>query len=157
MVTSRPSIHPNIKEYVKVLSSQIDPSELSEKGISVMIIGCGEYDLIKPYVKETGSKYPLYADPSQKLYDAFGLAKTLALGKKPVYMSFGIWGGIIKGISNGIKAGTNALKGGDVRQVGGEYFAFGKWLTLDFYLDLEILALGDTRWLQRGITQRFLN
>ena len=110
-----------------------------------MIIGCGGYELIKAYVEETGSKYPLYADPSQKLYDAFGLARTLNLGKKPAYMSFGIWGGIIKGISNGLKAGTNVFKGGDVKQVGGEYFAFKKSLTLDFYLDLEILVLGDTR------------
>ncbi len=85
-----------------------------------MIIGCGEYELIKPYVKETGSKYPLYADPSQKLYDAFGLARTLNLGKKPEYMSFGVFGGIMKGISNVIRAGTNAFKGGDIKQVGGE-------------------------------------
>ena len=44
----------------------------------------------------------------------------LALRKKPDYMSFGIWGGVLKGISSGIKAGTKVFKAGDVKQVGGE-------------------------------------
>lgn len=113
--------------------------------------------MIKPYVKDTESKYPLYADPSQKLYDAFGLARTLTPGKKPEYMSFGLWGGLVKGISNGIKAGMNAFKAGDVKQVGGEYFAFERPLTVDFCLGLEIRVLGDTKWLQRGIIRRSLS
>jgi AhpC/TSA antioxidant enzyme len=108
------------KEYVKALSTGIDPSELSSKGINVAIVGCGDHALIKSYVEDTGSKYPVYADPSQKLFDAFGLARTLALGKKPNYMSFGLVGGIMKGIMNALKAGTKAFKAGDVTQVGGE-------------------------------------
>ena len=110
-----------MKEYVQVLSSEIDPSELSAKGVNIAIIGCGGYEMIKNYVKEVDSKYPVYADPSQKLYKVLGMIKTLALGKKPQYMSFGVWGGIMKGISNGFKAGLSARKGGDVTQVGGEY------------------------------------
>ena len=102
------------------LSSQIDPSEFSARGISVAIIGCGQYGVIKDYVRDTGSKYPIYCDPSQKLYDVLGMAKTLAPGSKPDYMSFGLLGGIVKGISNGLKAGLNVFKAGDVRQVGGE-------------------------------------
>ena len=94
--------------------------ELSAKGIIVSIIGCGDYELIESYVKETGSKYPLYTDPSQKLHKAFGFARTLALGKKPDYMSFGIWRGVMKGISSGIKARTKVFNAGDVKQVGGE-------------------------------------
>ena|SRR5438045_2119890 len=110
----------NLQEYVQALSNQIDPSEVSARGVSVVIVGCGQYDMIKDYVKDTGSKYPIYGDPSQKLYDVLGMAKTLALGNKPEYMSFGVWGGIVKGISNGFKAGLNAFKAGDIRQVGGE-------------------------------------
>lgn len=102
------------------MSNDIDHTEVSEKGISIAIIGCGEYEMIKGYVKETGCKYPVYGDPTQKLYDVLGMAKTLTLGKKPQYMSFGVFGGIVKGITNGFKAGTNAFKGGDVKQVGGE-------------------------------------
>jgi hypothetical protein len=105
---------------VHALSAQIDPSEFSSKGIDVAIIGCGDYSLIKSYVQDTGSKYAIYADPSQKLYDAFGLARTLAPGTKPDYMSFGIFGGVVKGLTNAFKAGTKAFKAGDVKQVGGE-------------------------------------
>ena len=48
--------------------------------------------------------------------------RTLALGKKkPEYMSFGVMGGIVKGIGLGLKAGMGAFKSGDMKQVGGEY------------------------------------
>ena len=114
------TFHSNMKEYVKVLSNDIDPSELSAKGVNIAIIGCGDYEMIKNYVKEVESKYPIYAEPSQKLYNVLGMNKTLAAGKKPQYMSFGILGGIMKGISNGLKAGFSARKGGDITQVGGE-------------------------------------
>jgi len=107
---------------VSVLSKEIDPSELAAKNINVAIIGCGDWSLIKSYVADTESKYPIYADPSQKLYKLFGLIRTLALGKKPAYISFTLWGGVKKAISDGFKVGiTNAFKGGDVKQVGGEY------------------------------------
>jgi hypothetical protein len=39
-------------------------------------------------------------------------------------MSFGVVGGIIKGVSNGLKAGFGVFKSGDVKQVGGEYHPF---------------------------------
>lgn len=89
--------------------------------MQIAIIGCGGWPVIKNYAKECGSKFPIYADPTQKVYDTLGMIRTLSLGdKRPEYMSFGLFGGIIKGIKNGIRAGGNAFKGGDVRQVGGE-------------------------------------
>ena len=111
------------QEYVSVLSAKIEPSELASKDITVAIIGCGDYTLIKQYIKDTESKYPVYADPTQNLHKTFGLMRTLAMGKKPDYMSFGLWGGVKKGIAHYIKAGTSALRGGDIKQVGGEYLA----------------------------------
>ena len=109
------------KEYVKRLSEGIEPSELAEKSITLSIIGCGDPGLIKTYVADTNSKYAIYAEPSQKLYETFDLHKNLNMGKKPEYIKFSFFGGIGKGISNGLKAGKNALKGGDMRQNGGEY------------------------------------
>ena len=106
---------------MSALSTKISRAELSSKNIDLIIIGCGDPSLIKTYAKDTGAKYPIYADPSQTLFKTLGLGRTLALGKKPEYMSFGVVGGIIKGVSNGLKAGFGMFKSGDVKQVGGEY------------------------------------
>lgn len=103
------------------LSNGIDPSELSAKGIELVIIGCGDPVLIKDYAANTGAKYPIYADPSQSLYKLFGLVRNLKWGKKdPEYMSFGMFSGVIKGIAAGLRAGSNAFKSGDKQQNGGE-------------------------------------
>jgi hypothetical protein len=111
----------NLEEYVRALSTGIDPSELSAQGIELVIIGCGDPVLIKDYATSTGAKYPIYADPSQSLYKLFGLVRNLTWGNKdPEYMSFGLVGGIFKGISAGLKAGPNAFKSGDKKQNGGE-------------------------------------
>jgi hypothetical protein len=110
----------------------------------LVIIGCGNYSLIKSYVKETGAKYPIYANPSQSLFRSFELTRTLALGEnKPDYMSFGVWGGIKKGILNAFKVGSSAFKAGDIKQIGGEYCHFG-WLTADFCLVPVTCAHGAT-------------
>ena len=106
---------------MEALSAGISPSELAQKGIELVIIGCGDPVMIKDYASNTGSKYPIYADPSQSLYKLFGLVRSLNWGnKKPEYMSFGMFGAVLKGISAGIKAGSNALKSGDKKQNGGE-------------------------------------
>ena len=111
----------NPQEYVRALSAEVNPSELSAKGIELIIIGCGDPVLIKDYVATTAAKYPIYADPSRSLYKLFGLVRSLSWGnKKPNYMSFGLVGAIMKGISAGLKAGSNAFKSGDKKQNGGE-------------------------------------
>jgi len=48
------------------------------------------------------------------------LARNLALGKKPDYMSFGVWGGIKWGVPRRLAAGSKMFKGGDEKQNGGE-------------------------------------
>jgi hypothetical protein len=106
---------------VSCLSQSIDPSELKTRNLKIAIIGCGESSLIKEYVEHTGSKYPIYADPTQSVYKEFALVRTLTWGGKADYMTVGLLGGIARGIWYGLKMGRNATKGGDMKQVGGEY------------------------------------
>lgn len=104
-----------------VLSKEISPSELAANNIDIAIIGCGDPSLIASYAADTGSHYPIYSDPSQRLYKALGLTKTLAFGKKPDYVSSGVLTVVKTSIQDVLKIGiSNAFKGGDVRQVGGE-------------------------------------
>ena len=74
------------------------------------------------YTKETACPYPIYADPSKKLYNVFGMTRTLSLGNKsPEYMQYSVPSAIIRAIYQGLRAGRDALKGGDYFQVGGEF------------------------------------
>jgi len=102
--------------------------------------------MIKQYIEDTGSRYPIYADPSQAVYKTLGLRRSLALGeKKPDYITFGLREGIVKGFWKVLKAGTNAFKAGDFKQNGGEYV----WLTMKanigFCLAPEKTVPGDIR------------
>src|SRR4051812_37895192 len=70
------------KERIYGLSQEdgITPSELSTANKHLIIIGCGQPKLIEQYAKDTVCPFSIYSDPAQKLYDAFGMIRTLSLG-----------------------------------------------------------------------------
>jgi hypothetical protein len=115
----------NCQEYVRRLSESIAPDALLGLPVStfVAVVGCGDPGLIDMYAEATGCPFPIYADPTRKLYDELGMVKTLALGEKPAYMNVGIIRSSMLSIVQGLKQiGRGlALKGGDQRQVGGEF------------------------------------
>ena len=73
------------------------------------------------YAQTTGCPFPIYADPSRKLYDYLGMTRTLDMGKKPEYIQSNMLLTSMQSIVQGIKTGNKALKGGDLKQVGGEF------------------------------------
>lgn len=89
----------------------------------VAVIGCGDPALIDMYAAETDCPYPIYADPTRKLYQELGMVKTLALGSRPAYMSKSLLKSSLDSIVQGVKQIKNglAIKGGDQRQIGGEF------------------------------------
>ena len=90
--------------------------------MNICIIGCGQPDLIPMYARETECPYPIYADPSKKLYAQLGMIRTLNLGPKaPQYMQYSLPSAVIRSIYQGLKTGRGAFKGGDYWQVGGEF------------------------------------
>jgi hypothetical protein len=112
------------KEYISGLSQAdgIIPNELSVANKRLIIIGCGQPTLIEQYVKDTNCPYPIYADPTQKLYDAFGMIRTLRLGdKKPDYVKSSFLSVLVKSTHSKLSAGSCMFQGGDIQQVGGEY------------------------------------
>ena len=76
--------------------------------------------MIKDYAADAEAKFPIYADPTQNLHKLFNLARNLAIGKKPDYMSFGVWGGIKWGLAKKLTSGSKMFKAGDEKQNGGE-------------------------------------
>jgi len=73
------------------------------------------------YVQTTSCPFPVYADPTHKLYDYLGMTRTLNLGKKPNYIHSNLFVTSVQSIVQSLKTGDKALKGGDFKQVGGEF------------------------------------
>jgi peroxiredoxin len=112
------------KEYVCALSEEdgITPNELSACNKHLVIIGCGQPNLIEQYTKDTTCPFPIYADPTQKIYAAFGMIRTLSLGdKKPDYIKSSFLSNIAKSAVSQFSAGSSMFQGGDIQQAGGEY------------------------------------
>ncbi|KAL8919287.1 MAG: hypothetical protein Q9208_006852 [Pyrenodesmia sp. 3 TL-2023] len=114
----------NCQEYLRSLSTSITPDALQAlpTPTKVIVIGCGQPALIPMYTKETQCPFPIYADPSKKLYAQLGMIRTLSLGSRsPEYMQYSLPSAVIRAIYQGLKAGRDAFRGGDYWQVGGEF------------------------------------
>ncbi|KAK4219576.1 AhpC/TSA antioxidant enzyme-domain-containing protein [Rhypophila decipiens] len=113
------------QEYLRQLSASITPEALLRLPVStfITVVGCGDPGLIEMYASETGCPFPIYADPQRKLYDELGMVKTLALGQRPAYVSKSVLKTSIESVFQGLKQVKKGLatKGGDARQIGGEF------------------------------------
>ncbi|KAK0636336.1 AhpC/TSA antioxidant enzyme-domain-containing protein [Bombardia bombarda] len=113
------------QEYLRTLSASITPDALLRLPVStfIAVIGCGDPALIDMYAAETGCPFPIYADPTRKLYDELGMIRTLALGPKPAYIRKSLIKSSVASIVQGLKQLRNGLatKAGDARQIGGEF------------------------------------
>lgn len=115
----------NCQEYLRSLSTSITPESLLRLPIStfIAVVGCGDPGLIPMYASETSCPFPIYADPTRKLYAELGMIRTLALGSRPAYMTKSIikstFASVVQGLKQ-IRTGM-ATKAGDQRQIGGEF------------------------------------
>ncbi|UPX17428.1 uncharacterized protein EKO05_0007782 [Ascochyta rabiei] len=119
----------NCQEYLRTLSSSITPEDLLAlpTPASITVIGCGRPELIPMYTEATGCPFPIYAEPTRKIYDYLGMTRTFDLGSKPAYMQTHVLINSVQSIFQGLSTGRKALKGGDFKQVGGEFlFENGK-------------------------------
>lgn len=73
------------------------------------------------YTEATGCPFPIYAEPTRKIYDHLGMTRTFDLGTKPAYMHTNVLINSVQSIFQGLSTGRKALKGGDFKQVGGEF------------------------------------
>ncbi|OCL01168.1 uncharacterized protein K441DRAFT_488081, partial [Cenococcum geophilum 1.58] len=114
----------NCQEYLRTLASSVTPEALLTLPTPtfITVIGCGRPELIDMYAATTGCPFPIYADPTRKLYDYLGMGRTLDLGKKkPDYIQSNLFATTVQSIAQVLKTGRDGLKGGDFKQVGGEF------------------------------------
>lgn len=75
------------------------------------------------YTDATNCPFPIYTDPSRKLFDALGMVKTLTMGMRPAYQRQSVASSVAGSILQGLKQLPSglAMRSGDHRQVGGEF------------------------------------
>lgn len=75
------------------------------------------------YQEATSCPFPIYADPTKRLYNELGMTRTLALGARPDYVRKSFLVGVAQSVLQGLKQikGGLAAKAGDIQQVGGEF------------------------------------
>lgn len=75
------------------------------------------------YQEATNCPFPIYADPTKKIYDELGMMRTLNLGTRPEYQRRGTLLGIAQSVAQSLKQikGGKLFQGGDYQQVGGEF------------------------------------
>ncbi|KAK4138833.1 hypothetical protein BT67DRAFT_24447 [Trichocladium antarcticum] len=115
----------NCQQYLTTLSRSMTPDALLRLPLTtfVAVIGCGDPSLIDWYATATACPFPIYADPTRKLYAELGMVRTLALGPPPAYMGRGLVASTLRSIGQGLMKVPSglALKAGDGKQVGGEF------------------------------------
>ncbi|GAA5890266.1 hypothetical protein JCM16303_002881 [Sporobolomyces ruberrimus] len=102
----------------------ITPAVLQQNNLKLSIVGCGDWELIKPYRENLGTPFEIYADPTKETYVALGMTlRTLDMGnKQPEYQKSGIIGNIFNSIVKAFKIGSILSKNaGDQKQLGGEF------------------------------------
>lgn len=75
--------------YVKALSETISMQEYFTIPIptSIIVIGCGHPNLIPFYKEITGTSFPIFAEPSRRLFKKLGMVLSANLGRqRPGYM-----------------------------------------------------------------------
>jgi len=93
---------------------------------NIAVVGCGEWTLIKQYREDTEFPYPVYANPSRKLYQELGLISSLAGPPKdepPKSYIGSVVSIVAKSTWRGLKSPFSSItgKGGSISQLGGDF------------------------------------
>jgi hypothetical protein len=111
--------------YVRGLTEAFTPEVYFTMPVptSIIVIGCGSSTLIPHYKAATNCPWPIYADPTRKLYKSFGMTWTLTPGPRPAYcgdmnIMEQAWGQVVQQYRIGPK---KSLQGGQPFQIGGEF------------------------------------
>ncbi|KAG6915938.1 hypothetical protein DXG01_009204 [Tephrocybe rancida] len=126
----------NCQMFVEQLAA-IPESTLSNNGIRIAVVGCGDWQPIQSYIEKTKFTGPIYADPTRTLYRALGmniekLEGTPAGQERKSYLKEGAMTNALKSIWKGPLTHPNLIgKQGNISQLGGE-FVFGPGLSCSF-------------------------
>lgn len=113
------------KQFVRALARSSVLTDASKA--EVIVVGPGEAHAIEYYKKDVGSPpFQFLADPQTKLYHALGMTiRTYESGDEktgiPSHHSGSLLGNAFSSVADMVKSGTLAFKGGDFKQLGGDF------------------------------------
>lgn len=110
--------------YLAAVSPVLTPEVLKAADTSIVIIGCGDPALITSYQEYSSSQaYPMYMDPSENLYRAFGTGNSTSRGASSSYVSDTLPRAVWKAFGLMKQHFSDALfyKGGKAGTIGGEF------------------------------------
>ncbi|KAF6844836.1 hypothetical protein CMUS01_00633 [Colletotrichum musicola] len=141
----------NCQEFLRSLSESVTPEALLGLPMStfIAVVGCGNPGLIDMYLQETNCPFPVYTDPTRRLFENLGMTRTLALGHRPAYMRKSIVKAAAESVVQGLKQVKSGLatKAGDHRQVGGEFL----------FEPVELMSPNGTPFAERQIEEALRN
>jgi len=113
------------QDYTVASISRLDPVILAKNNIRVVVIGCGDWKMIKPYKKLFNLKFECYTDGPRRLYALMGMIKDAAfiqpMHNRPAY-NRPYFQQVFSGVKNGIgHMGGPLADPGYWRQLGGEF------------------------------------
>lgn len=115
------------QDYVRTLSRQmtqklLDTVPLSARPAQIIILGCGDHTLIGPYMEETTDEFPIYSDPSARIYEKLQMKRQRnGFTEPPPYTNFSFPTGLAETMKQIWKRGWAGLRGGNWNQQGGEW------------------------------------
>jgi hypothetical protein len=88
----------------------------------LIIIGCGEPTRILPYVAETSCMFPVFTDPTGRIYEELGMKRSWHLPPQPPpYMKHSLSMLVMTSVRQMFGSGYDAFRGGNYWQNGGEW------------------------------------
>ncbi|KAF4867837.1 Thioredoxin-like protein AAED1 [Colletotrichum siamense] len=111
------------QSYTELLSSTATPALLSTLPVSTtfVIVGNGEPALINEYAEKTKCRFPIFTDPTGRLFDMLEMAKTTAVGARTRYSPDRWLWHFVNGLWNIVTQFSKLLLAGNPMRVGGEF------------------------------------
>ncbi|KAF3234929.1 hypothetical protein TWF128_002176 [Orbilia oligospora] len=112
------------QDYIRSLAGCLTPTVLSTLPVGpsrLVIVGCGDPSRIIPYAVETSCDFPIFTDPTRRIYEKLEMNKSLGSSTRPAYMEHTLLSLIVRSMGQMVRSGYGAFKGGDFWQNGGEW------------------------------------
>jgi len=107
------------QDYVHSLGAEVQLNDLDTAGYKIIIVGLGSHTMINSYRQITGTRFPIYTDPTLSVHRALGMTFK-ANDSSDNYQS--TVGGFYKSIKDAVSFRIPLFdKGGDLSQLGGEF------------------------------------
>ncbi|KIM32204.1 hypothetical protein M408DRAFT_20527 [Serendipita vermifera MAFF 305830] len=122
------------RTYVEELA-KVPKSALDAAGTRIVVVGCGDWSVIKTYREHTGFTSEIYAEPTRTLHGILGLGDTMRVsGGAPIrryapnliLTTFASMGRGLANLSLWPKAGNTAQRGGDFVLGPGLHVTYGR-------------------------------